>query len=174
MKKGIIFSPKEEERGLNPWDVTCEECGTKRSFSMSNGGKNDVLIIDRIGVRMSDMYTCDECGTELYHVAAYMDSADGWSLYESHKIHYPKDIRYMDLDQQDMVHRLVNMSNTLQPTQRLSTISLMLTGVWDILNKVLEQAKMKGDMNQFDTYTLMTQSIDFRDNIHKIINALRG
>lgn len=158
---------------LNPWDVTCANCGKEKAFSMSNGGKNDMLIVDRIGVRLSDMYTCDGCGAELYHVAVYMDTADGWSTLESHKQHYPRDVRYIDIDQQENLQQIVDSVDVTKPTQRLSSISLMLSGVWQILNNMLEQAKTECDMNQYDINIMMEKSIKLRDLVHGVIKMLQ-
>lgn len=177
--KPIIFEQGKEFKNkgtagrieLRPWDMTCEGCNTEEAFKIF---LNNVLIVDRIGIRDSDMYKCTKCGAELYDVALYMDTLAGWSTFEHTKQHYPDNIRYINLDQQDILHRLANMVDRTEPTQRLSTISLMLSSIWDILNKMMKQAKMKGDMNSYDLNTMMGKSVELRDMVHKVINALRG
>lgn len=176
--KPIVFDPREDfkKKGTagrvpqRPWKMTCDNCEKEEAFKIE---RNGVLIVDRQGVRQSDMYKCIGCGLELYEVAQYMDGQDGWSLLESHKHHYPRDVRYIDIDQQENIQQIVDSADVTQPTQRLSSISLMLSGVWQILNNMLEQAKVKGDMNQYDINKLMGESVDLRDKVHVVINALQ-
>lgn len=175
----IVFDQTKEFKTMGtagrvpkkPWEVTCGNCSKQDAFKIE---RNNVLIIDRIGMRLSDMYKCMGCGRELYDVVQYLPATDGWSTLESYKQHYPDNIRYIDIDQLDLLHRLVNMVDVTEPTQRLSTVSLMLSSIWDILNNMMKQAKMKGDMNSYDLNTMMGKSIELRDKVHACINALRG
>jgi len=174
----IIFDPREERKmkgtagskPIRPWELTCDNCEKNEAFKIE---KNGILVVNRQGVRLSDVYKCTGCGLELYEVAQYMDGLDGWSVLESHKHHYPRDVRYIDIDQQENLQQIVDSVDVTRPSQRLSSISLMLSGVWQILNNMLKQSKMEGDVNQYDINTLMGKSIDLRDKVHKVIDALK-